>query len=213
MSDRPTRGRPIAAPLLFTQLLTILAVLGCGVGRSEKTPSEPPQGRWRLLEIDGRIRQQSGGTPVLCFQGETEHLPLPILDPTAPADSWVELGPESQFFFSFAFETDEDYEIMTNQRGSRSAAIRSRSPGSRQESVSVAGSWSWPERTAEGSVESGLEEDERLRGVPRRAFHLLGNFQDPTHLAGTWSYEEVSELAGCWSRSVGRGAWTATPAE
>lgn len=184
-------------------VLAGLIVTGCSSDEGGPSREQPRLGRWSLTELDGEIRSQSGGRPVLCLQGSLERRPAPLY--TGPSDvrSWLELHPEGALAFAFYFEDGTDYDVISNDPELPTLGFLDEAFG--RAIPREAASWSFSERTIEGTVETVPGgEDSSAR------FDFDGTFEDHRTIAGTWSFRASARGGNCWSRSVGRGAFQAT---
>lgn len=181
--------------------LACSVVLGCPSGDVGQVPA-PALERWPLTELDGEIRSQFGGRPVLCLQGAIERRPAPLYSGPAPVRSWLELRPGGALDFAFYFEDGSEYDVVSTDPELASVGFLDEAFGSG--ALRRAASWSWDDRTVEGVVES-LPGDGDLRA----RFTVRGSFEEQDRIAGRWTFQASSETGSCWGRSMGRGSFRA----
>lgn len=162
----------------------------------------PPLERWPLTELDGEIRSQFGGRPVLCLQGSIERRPAPLYTGPEAVRSWLELGSEGALDFAFYFEDGDDYDVVSTEPALSPEGFFGEALGGG--TLRRAASWSWEEERVEGVVET-LPGD----GDIRARFTVRGSFEERDRISGRWAFQASSESGSCWGRSVGRGGFRA----
>ncbi|MEM1244857.1 MAG: hypothetical protein AAGK22_00730 [Acidobacteriota bacterium] len=169
----------------------------------------PPEGEWRIVEIDGAIGVEAGGAAVLCQQGKAERRAVTASEGFAPK---LRLGTSADgvnvLEFEVGFRRGGDIDRFSNRNGVAIPAQGQHPVGSPAQSAR-SGSWSWQERRLKGGVSSRSDPADVSGSAPATSFEIAGEFLSPTEATGTWSFQEVAGLGSCWSRAQGSGTWRA----
>ncbi len=151
---------------------------------------------------------------------ETSAPPIPSPFPEVEA-------PTHLFTFSFAFENG----YHSNEALAAAGAFVSAFPEGRREMVAeilfgeltdalplpgrqrsyYAGAAGWSAEDSTGSVVAGSVQSQESFGSGLSRFLVLGNFNGPRELNGTWSFFEKADAFGCTKISRGEGTWAAEP--
>ena len=136
-------------------------------------------------------------------------------------------APTHLFTFSFTFDNGHH----SNQALAAAGALASAFPeGSREMVASIlfaelpdalplpgrqrsyyAGAAGWKAEDSTGRVVGGSAQTQESFGSGFSRFIVLGRFDGPRKLSGSWTFEERAEGFGCTRTAKGEGSWAAEP--